>query len=325
MKPSYLAFLASAGCAQSLHGNTTGVLANNAHSDQGVLEARFANLERMEARFAKLESDNALLQSQNADLKAEGGALVGELKVFEADECPPGWRESNSTQGYMLTGRPKGGAAGTRINRPLDAGEVLRSPEHTHAVTATDLGHTHVGTVHDPGHVHTITDPGHTHPITDPGHVHTVTDPGHTHTVSDPGHTHPIYSTGSTPGGTIIGAYAGPPPYALATTTTYPSQSSTTGISVAAQSAGISLASHTTGIAGTNSAPAGVTGTNGALTGIVISNAPAKSNIEVSMDANEGGEAYPLVYVLICERVPVSGGGDRDREARAQPAEVSEQ
>jgi hypothetical protein len=100
-------------------------------------------------------------------------------------------------------------------------------------------------------------------------------------------------------------------------------RSSTTGISVAAQSAGISLASHTTGIAGTNSAPAGVTGTNGALTGIVISNAPAKSNIEVSMDANEGGEAYPLVYVLICERVP--GGGDRDREARAQPAEVSEQ
>jgi hypothetical protein len=36
-------------------------------------------------------------------------------------------------------------------------------------------------------------------------------------------------------------------------------------------------------------------------TGINIENLPAKSSIEVSIDA---GEHYPLVYVLLCQKLP---------------------
>jgi hypothetical protein len=36
----------------------------------------------------------------------------------------------------------------------LDAGEVGRSPPHSHAVKVNDPGHTHVGIVEDPGHKH---------------------------------------------------------------------------------------------------------------------------------------------------------------------------
>ena len=43
--------------------------------------------------------------------------------------------------------------------------------------------------------------------------------------------------------------------------------------------------------------------TQKAFTNISLSNAPAKSNIEVTMEANEGGEGYPLVYVLLCRRL----------------------
>ena len=43
--------------------------------------------------------------------------------------------------------------------------------------------------------------------------------------------------------------------------------------------------------------------TNTAKTGIVVDALPAKSNIQVSLTANEDGEGYPLVYVLICQRV----------------------
>eukprot|EP00935_MAST-01C_sp_MAST-1C-sp1_P000059 g59.t1 len=44
--------------------------------------------------------------------------------------------------------------------------------------------------------------------------------------------------------------------------------------------------------------------TQDSFTGITISNAAAKSNIEVSIDANDAGEHYPLVYVLICQVLP---------------------
>ena len=39
-------------------------------------------------------------------------------------------------------------------------------------------------------------------------------------------------------------------------------------------------------------------------TGITVDNLPAKSSIEVSIDANNAGEHYPLVYVLLCEKLP---------------------
>ena len=44
--------------------------------------------------------------------------------------------------------------------------------------------------------------------------------------------------------------------------------------------------------------------TEQAFTGITISNAPAKSNIEGSVDADDAGEHYPLVYVLVCQQLP---------------------
>ena len=39
-------------------------------------------------------------------------------------------------------------------------------------------------------------------------------------------------------------------------------------------------------------------------TGITVDNLPAKSAIEVSIDANDAGEHYPLVYVLLCQKLP---------------------
>jgi hypothetical protein len=110
------------------------------------------------ARIEALEANNARLDAKNAEITAKysemQAALNGELKIFSAGECPPGWVEFNKTQGYLLTGRPRGGEAGTTINRPMDAGEKGRSPEHSHEVGVEDLGHTHVTTVNDPGHGH---------------------------------------------------------------------------------------------------------------------------------------------------------------------------
>merc|ERR1711943_177292 len=39
-------------------------------------------------------------------------------------------------------------------------------------------------------------------------------------------------------------------------------------------------------------------------TGITVDTLPAKSAIEVSIDANDAGEHYPLVYVLLCQKLP---------------------
>jgi hypothetical protein len=120
---------------------------------------------RLATRLASLELENAALKERIDGGGCGASALAGELKVFAADECPPGWREHNGTRGYLLTGRPGGGTVGTRINRPMDAGETVRSPEHTHTVSVNDPGHTHIVTVDDPGHDHVITDPGHGHDL----------------------------------------------------------------------------------------------------------------------------------------------------------------
>ena len=39
-------------------------------------------------------------------------------------------------------------------------------------------------------------------------------------------------------------------------------------------------------------------------TGITVDNLPAKSAIDVSIDVNDAGEHYPLVYVLLCQKLP---------------------
>ena len=66
----------------------------------------------------------------------------GELKIFFTDSCPPGWKEADATQGYILTGRPVGAAAGgTNGASPLDKDETGRVGNHAHGVN--DPGHTH--------------------------------------------------------------------------------------------------------------------------------------------------------------------------------------
>ena len=44
--------------------------------------------------------------------------------------------------------------------------------------------------------------------------------------------------------------------------------------------------------------------TESAFTGITVTNALAKSKLEVSVDLNDAGEHYPLVYVLVCQKLP---------------------
>jgi hypothetical protein len=191
-------------------------------------------LERLEA----LERANREMKAENAEIKATLNATsAGVLKVFNAEDCPLGWVEFNKTQGYMLTGRPKGGQTGTTINRPMDVGEKGRSPEHSHEVGVEDLGHTHETVVNDPGHSHTNAPHSHHSPL------------------------------GNREGGT-----AGPAPNEY--------------------HEGAAL----------STGPASVAiDTN--KTGIIIDALPAKSNIQVSLTTNKDGEGYPLVYVLICQRV----------------------
>jgi hypothetical protein len=188
-------------------------------------------LEALERANGEMKAENAVLAARYTEIKAENAEIkatlnattTGELKVFNAEECPPGWVEFNKTQGYMLTGRPKGGQTGTTINRPMDVGEMGRSPEHSHEVGVTDLGHTHTMVVNDPGHDH-------------------------------------VWQLSINPGG---GAQRD--------------------MAAGYQNNWMH--------------------TNTSKTGIIIEALPAKSNIQVSLTSNEDGEGYPLVYVLICQRV----------------------
>jgi hypothetical protein len=187
------------------------------------LTATAAALTEITAKNAEVTAKYAEIQAENAEIKAMLNATTtGELKIFNAEECPPGWVEFNKTQGYLLTGRPKGGETGTTINRPMDVGEQGRSPEHSHEIGVEDLGHTHVMTVNDPGH----------------------------------GHFTQACSSG-------VGG---------------------------------------TGWGGSWSCSYEITSSLN-KTGIVVDALPAKSNIQVSLASNKDGEGYPLVYVLICQRV----------------------
>jgi hypothetical protein len=226
-------------CATALAAAGAGAL-----TDSDILrrlEALEAKNAEMKAEFTEVTAKNADLTRKYADITAKyteiqatlDATSTGELKMVNADECPPGWVEFNKTQGYLLTGRPKGGETGATINRPLGVGEKGRTPEHSHEVAVQDLGHAHVTVVNDPGHSHHYD--------------------GHSQVI----HGGPQQVL-STPGG----EYRFP---------------------------------------GTKDA------STRNKTGIIVDTLPAKSNIEVSLTANEDGEGYPLVYVLVCQRQRVLG------------------
>jgi hypothetical protein len=125
-------------------------------SDHEALSEMREELAPMEA---EMKAENAEMKAENAEIKARLNATTaGKLEFFVDGRtvCPDGMVEVNATKGRVLLGRPDGGKTGAVFNRPLDAGEVGRSPPHSHAVTVNDPGHTHVGIVNDPGHGHGI-------------------------------------------------------------------------------------------------------------------------------------------------------------------------
>jgi hypothetical protein len=200
------------------------------------IESLTLRLDKLGSTVSSLTADNKALQEQVAALRAAapGEPLAGELRVFESDACPTGWREFAGTQGYLLTGRPKGGSTGTQINRALEAGEAARAAPHSHTATVTDSGHTHTAAVDDKGHSHTVDESA-------PDDVMNV------EMLSGGGRELPIRTADceAKPGGP-------------------------------------------------------------ATAGIAVTNQPAQAGVQVGVQANEGGEGYPLAYVLVCQR---EGGG----------------
>jgi hypothetical protein len=122
------------------------------------MREEFAQMKaEMKAETAQMKAEISELKAETAELKAHRNATTaGKLEFFVDGRtvCPDGTVEVNATKGRVLLGRPEGGKTGAVFNRPLDAGEVGRSPPHSHAVTVDDPGHTHVGIVEDPGHDH---------------------------------------------------------------------------------------------------------------------------------------------------------------------------
>jgi hypothetical protein len=188
--------------------------------------------ERLRALEEKTQKDHEEISALKAQLMNATPTLpAGALLTFADGRtvCPEGTIEPAHLKGRMMTTIPINGTSGAVFNRPFDAGEIGRTPAHSHAVSVNDPGHNHVNIVNDPGHMHGL-------------------------------------DLWNDPGATAGGQYWGPstdvqPPYNDCTTNT-----SKTGISVVAL--------------------------------------PAKSSIEVSIDANDAGEHYPLVYVLLCQKLP---------------------
>jgi hypothetical protein len=100
----------------------------------------------MKAKDLKREA-----QLNYRQLKHEAQLKAGRLEMYVdgRSECPDGMIEVNVTKGMAIIGRPEGGKTGSVYNRPLKAGEIGRSPEHSHTVQVDDPGHTHVGIVKD--------------------------------------------------------------------------------------------------------------------------------------------------------------------------------
>jgi hypothetical protein len=128
--------------------------------DGDILLEINAKFQRLAAEMkTEMKAEISELKAEITELKAQRNATTaGDLKFFVDGRtvCPDGTVEVNATKGRILLGRPEGGKTGEMFNRPLDAGEVGRSPPHSHAVTVNDPGHTHVGIVNDPGHKHIL-------------------------------------------------------------------------------------------------------------------------------------------------------------------------
>jgi hypothetical protein len=183
----------------------------------------------MEERMRALEQRNSVLEAKVEKLSAEKGELpAGALLTFADGRtvCPEGTIEPAHLKGRMMTTIPINGTSGAVFNRPFDAGEMGRTPAHSHAVSVNDPGHNHVNIVNDPGHVHAA------------------------YLMQD--------RQGNPPG-------------------------------------------HGDGKDGSRKINVE---TNSSKTGISVVALPAKSDIEVSIDANDAGEHYPLVYVLLCQKLP---------------------
>jgi len=220
------------------------------------------------ARILALEQKQLEQQQEMNGMRAERAATAGALLAF-ADgrtECPDGYYEPVGLKGRMLTSTPQNATSGTVFNRAFDANEEGRTPMHNHTVTITDVGHTHSNAVYDPGHSHAVNDPGHTHAVNDPGHNHRTHQNGQT-----PGPHGTVFE--QTTGGNVDGHYD------IDST-----EATTTGIKLGTAATTVSVLS--------------------AKTGIVVSSLPSESSISASVDSNQAGENYPLVYVLLCQKAP---------------------
>jgi hypothetical protein len=130
------------------------------HDTLSEMREEFALMKAEMKKIVQLEAENTEMKAKISQLESQRNATTaGELKFFVDGRtvCPDGMAEVNATKGMVLLGRPEGGKTGEVFNRPLDAGEVGRSPPHSHAVAVNDPGHTHVGIVNDPGHDHSTT------------------------------------------------------------------------------------------------------------------------------------------------------------------------
>lgn len=210
-----------------------------------------------------------VLEKENAELKRSIAKSSGELTLFVDGrvDCPAGSVEVNTTQGFILTGRPKGGETGATFNRAFDAKEQGRSAPHVHTTNIIDKGHAHESGVVDPGHKHVIT-------LKDPGHKHSIT-------ITDPGHIHRLQQGDKgQKGGSLQ-------PDGQQQQTKFKSDAAKTGITASA-------ATVSTGITATST---------GSPTGVGVQVKPSKTSILVNVNKNVGGEYEPLVYVLVCQQL----------------------
>ena len=100
----------------------------------------------MREEFAQMKTQISELKTENTEMKAEitvlkaqrNATTAGKLEFFVDGRtvCPDDMVEVevNVTKGVVLLGRTGGGKTGAVFNRALDAGEIGRSPPHSHAV-----------------------------------------------------------------------------------------------------------------------------------------------------------------------------------------------
>lgn len=121
-----------------------------------ALECWTEALEQLEQAEALVNTVLNKTEQAEKDLDAAKTAFEhkydGEIKVFNMDSCPDGWKEVEAMKGYLLVGRPQDGTTGTVINGALTKDEKCRVGPHGHDVSVSDNGHGHG--VHDPGHSH---------------------------------------------------------------------------------------------------------------------------------------------------------------------------